>query len=195
MILDIFKHRYKGNIVMKATPDVTDLNQYLSCDSVVDYDNPEIVSLAEKIWEQADNEVDYVQHAYEFVRDNISHSADIRHNQVTCSASEVLEAGHGICFAKSNLLAALLRCKGIPAGFCYQKLILDDEEANYLIYHGLNGVYIEEYDRWIRLDARENKEDDFSIYPKPDENILKALRENETMHDLWENLPKELAKK
>lgn len=24
---------------MKATPDVTDLNQYLSCDSVVDYDN------------------------------------------------------------------------------------------------------------------------------------------------------------
>ena len=39
------------------------------------------------------------------------------------------------------------------------------------------------------------EEDDFSIYPKPDENILKALRENETMYDLWENLPKELAKK
>lgn len=207
------------DIDMKVKPSVIDLNQYVSCDSVVDYNNPEIINLAEKIWKQANNGIDYVRHAYEFVRDNISHSADIHHNQVTCSASEVLEAGHGICFAKSNLLAALLRCKGIPAGFCYQKLILDDEDANYLIYHGLNGVYIEECDRWIRLDARGNKEgvdaqfslmdeklafpireelgeeDDFSIYPKPDENILKALRENETMYDLWENLPKELAKK
>lgn len=42
---------------------------------------------------------------------------------------------HGICFAKSHLLAALLRCKSIPAGFCYQKLILDDETAPVLIYH------------------------------------------------------------
>lgn len=202
---------------MKVTPSVMDFKQYLVCDSVVNYDNSEIMSLAGKIWEQADDAVDYVRRSYEFVRDNISHSADIRHNQVTCTASEVLEAGHGICFAKSNLLAALLRCKGIPAGFCYQKLILDDENAKYLIFHGLNGVYIEEYDKWIRLDARGNKEgvnaefsldteklafpirkelgeeDSYIVYPKPDENILKALRENHTMYELWGNLPKELA--
>lgn len=77
---------------------------------------------------------------------------------LTCTASEVLSAGHGICFAKSHLLAAILRCKSVPAGFCYQKLILDDETAPVLIYHGLNGVYIKEYQKWIRLDARGNKE-------------------------------------
>ena len=65
--------------------------------------------------------------AYEYVRDNNSLSADINEDVLTCTASEVLEVGHGICFAKSHLLAALLRAKSIPTGFCYQKLILDDE--------------------------------------------------------------------
>ena len=70
----------------------------------------------------------------------------LKHEDViTCTASEVLKAGHGICFPKSHLLAALLRCKSVPAGFCYQKLILDDETAPILIYHGLNGVYVKEY--------------------------------------------------
>lgn len=48
-------------------------------------------------------------------------------------------------------------CKAIPTGFCYQKFILDDEAASRLIYHGLNGVYIQDYKKWIRLDARGNK--------------------------------------
>jgi len=69
--------------------------------------------------------------------------SNINEDIITCAASEVLKAGHGICFAKSHLLAALLRCKSIPTGFCYQKLILDDEVAPVLVYHGLNGVYME----------------------------------------------------
>ena len=67
-----------------------------------------------------ENETDYIRKAYEYVRDNISHSADAGEDEVTCSAGEVFEAGHGICFAKSHLLAALLRAKSIPAGFCFQ---------------------------------------------------------------------------
>lgn len=47
----------------------------------------------------------------EYVRDKVSHSADINEDILTCAASEVLKAGHGICFAKAHLLAALLRCK------------------------------------------------------------------------------------
>lgn len=102
-------------------------------------------------------ELEFIKAAYEFVRDNISHSADIGEDTITCAASEVLKARHGICFAKSHLLAALLRAKSVPAGFCYQKLILDDEAAPVLIYHGLNGAYIKEHKKWIRLDARGNK--------------------------------------
>lgn len=44
-----------------------------------------------------DNEVDFIKKAYEFVRDSILHSAGINEDVITCTASEVLKAGHGIC--------------------------------------------------------------------------------------------------
>ena len=192
------------------------MDEYLKKDDVVNYENVNIIQLADSLWSNADTEVEYIKKAYEFVRDNISHSADINEDMLTCFASEVLAEGHGICFAKSHLLAALLRCKSIPTGFCYQKLILDDETAPILIYHGLNGVYIKEYKMWIRLDARGNKEgvdaqfsieseqlafpiraekgeeDGFVIYPDPDIKILEKFKNNKTRTELWDDLPTEL---
>lgn len=50
----------------------------------------------------------------------IKHSWDVQDKRVTKTAAEVLEQGVGICWAKSNLLAALLRANGIPAG-CQRK--------------------------------------------------------------------------
>ena len=192
------------------------MDEYLKKDDVVNYENVNIIQLVDSLWSNADSDVEYIKKAYEFVRDNISHSADINEDMLTCSASEVLAEGHGICFAKSHLLAALLRCKSIPTGFCYQKLILDDETAPILIYHGLNGVYIKEYKMWIRLDARGNKEgvdaqfsleseqlafpiraekgeeDGFVIYPDPDIKILQKFKNNKTRTELWDDLPTEL---
>ena len=109
---------------MKLSLFTDNIDEYLKKDGVVNYENVNIIQLADLLWSNADSDVDYIKRAYEFVRDNISHSADINEDSLTCSASEVLAAGHGICFAKSHLLAALLRCKSIPTGFCYQKLIL-----------------------------------------------------------------------
>ena len=192
------------------------LDEYLKHDSVIDYDNKSITELANVLFKKADNEPEFIRKAYEFVRDNISHSADINEDVITCAASEVLKAKHGICFAKSHLLAALLRCKSVPAGFCYQKLILDDETSPVLIYHGLNGVYIKDYKKWIRLEARGNiicvnaqfsteteqlafpirsemgETDSFVIYPNPDIAVLEKLRKSKTRTELWENLPTEL---
>ena len=192
------------------------MDEYLKNDDVIDYENEAIAGLAVTLFQKADNELAFIKAAYEFVRDNISHSADINENTITCTASEVLKAGHGICFAKSHLLAALLRCKSVPTGFCYQKLILDDETAPFLIYHGLNGVYIKEYKKWIRLDARGNKSDvsaqfsikteqlayqirphmgeadSFTVYPDPDVKVLENLRSSRTRAELWDNLPAEL---
>lgn len=193
-----------------------DMDSYLETSDVVDYYHSSIKKVAEELCEKAENSVDYIRLVYEYVRDCISHSADIKEDVITCAASEVLAAGHGICFAKAHLLAALLRCKGIPAGFCYQKLILDDDAAPELIYHGLNGVYIEELGKWIRLDARGNKEgvdaqfsleteqlafpirmekgeeDESVIYPSPDKNVLISMKNSKTRSELWENLPTEL---
>lgn len=192
------------------------MDEYLKHDSVIDYDNKAIIELADMLFKKSDNDLDFIRKAYEFVRDNISHSADINADIITCAASEVLKAGHGICFAKSHLLAALLRCKVIPTGFCYQKLILDDEAAPVLIYHGLNGVYIKDYEKWIRLDARGNKAgvnaqfsieteqlafpirlemgevDCFVVYPNSDIKILEKMKKSKTRTELWKNLPTEL---
>lgn len=201
---------------MNITPSADNIEEYLKQDDVIDYKNYAITHLADLLFQRAHSEIEFIKTAYEFVRDKISHSADINEDIITCSASEVLKAGHGICFAKSHLLAALLRCKAVPTGFCYQKLILDDETAPVLIYHGLNGAYIKEYKKWIRLDARGNKdvvnaqfsldeeylafpvrpekgeEDCFTVYPDPDELILGKLRNNKTRTELWNNLPTEL---
>ncbi|MDE6663918.1 MAG: transglutaminase-like domain-containing protein [Lachnospiraceae bacterium] len=192
------------------------IDEYLKHDDVIDYENEAIAQLADTLFQKASNEQEFIKLTYEFVRDKISHSADINEDTITCTASEVLKAGHGICFAKSHLLAALLRCKSVPTGFCYQKLILDDETAPVLIYHGLNGVYIKDCQKWIRLDARGNKpgvnaqfsveteqlafpvrpemgeEDNFIIYPDPDIKVLEKLRKSKTRTELWDNLPIEL---
>lgn len=192
------------------------IDEYLKYDNVIDYKNGAITALADKLFKNTNNEFDFIKAAYEFVRDNISHSADIDEDTITCTASEVLKAGHGICFAKSHLLAALLRCKSVPSGFCYQKIILDDETAPVLVYHGLNGVYIKDYQKWIRLDARGNKngvnaqfsleteqlaypirpkmgeEDNLIVYPDPDIKIVEKLRKIKTRTKLWDNLPNEL---
>lgn len=201
---------------MDVRPSVNSINEYLKEDDVIDFKHEAITQLAEQLCQKTNSETEYIRAAYEYVRDHISHSADINEDMITCTASEVLQAGHGICFAKSHLLAALLRCKAVPAGFCYQKLILDDETAPVLIYHGINGVYLKEYEKWIRLDARGNKEgvnaqfaieqeqlafpvrpekgekDSFTVYPIPDSKVLEKLRNNKTRTALWDDLPNEL---
>jgi len=194
-----------------------DINKYLENDNVIDYENENIQNLADTLYQKSKDEVSFIKSAYEYVRDNISYSADIDNDKITCSASEVLKEGHGICFSKSHLMAALLRAKSIPAGFCYQKLTFDINKTSELVYHGLNGVYIKEYKKWIRLDARGNKDginaqfsldseqlaysinteigerDGGIVYPAPDKNIIENLKINKTRTKLFNNLPKELA--
>ncbi|MDD5935193.1 MAG: transglutaminase-like domain-containing protein [Clostridiales bacterium] len=201
---------------MDIKPYIKNINSYLVCDGVIDFRNENITQLADTLYQKAENELDFIKTAYEFVRDHISHSADINEDELTHIASDVLKKGHGICFSKSHLLAAVLRSKSIPTGFCYQKLILDDETAPILIYHGLNGVYLREYNKWIRLDPRGNKKgvnaqfsietehlafpvrpemgetENFIVYPDPDIYVLNTLRENRTRTELWNNLPTKL---
>ena len=197
-------------------PSTDNLYEYLKEDIIIDFNDSIIRNTADLLYEKAENKTQYIMLAFEFVRDRIPHSADIDADEVTITASEVLKVGHGICFAKSHLLAALLRSKGIPAGFCYQKLILDDDTAPYLICHGLNGVYIEKLNKWIRLDARGNKgginavfstdkehlafpirsvlgeRDGANVYSSPDPKIIHQMKKYKSRRELWTDLPQEL---
>lgn len=123
----------------------------------IDYSNPIITKQINLLKEKSTSNIDYIKNAYEFVRDKISHSWDVKTNLVSKNASEVLINKTGICWTKSCLLAALLRGNGIPSGISYQKLTRADDASDGYIIHALNTVYIRDLDKWIRLDARGNK--------------------------------------
>ncbi len=106
---------------------------------------------------------------FEFVRDEIKHSRDYQLNPVTCKASDVLKYGTGFCYAKSHLLAALLRANNIPAGLCYQRLTVSDDKPPFCL-HGLNAVYLEKYG-WHRVDARGNKSEVQAEFTPPIEKL------------------------
>jgi transglutaminase-like putative cysteine protease len=196
-----------------------DFISYLKTDDVIDFGNnisPAITNLSYYIITHSTDEIDYIKNAYEYVRDNIYHSADINGKAVTYKASDVLKAKEGICFAKSHLLAAILRCNKIPTGFCYQKVMLNDTTASYVVLHGLNAVYVENIQKWVRLDARGNKnninaqfsldeeklafpirtqlgeEDIPIIFAEPDKNVVNILKNSLTVDELWKNLPTSL---
>lgn len=143
------------------------IQDYLKISDIIDYDHKLIVNKCLELKEGTEDEINLIKRVYEFVRDEIQHSGDIGEMRVTCKASEVLEFGHGICCAKSHLLAAMLRFFGIPSGFCYQKLCSGQEGIDRKVLHGLNAVYLKDLNKWVRLDARGNKQGvdaQFSIY-------------------------------
>ncbi|GIP37751.1 hypothetical protein J31TS4_10310 [Paenibacillus sp. J31TS4] len=96
---------------------------------------------------------------------------------MTRTASEVLRHREGICYAKSNLLAALLRASGIPAGFCYQRLTIGETPETGYCIHALNAVYVPEAGRWVRLDARGNKPGVAAEFSLGEERLAFPVRE------------------
>ncbi|MBQ4536952.1 MAG: GNAT family N-acetyltransferase [Lachnospiraceae bacterium] len=133
------------------------IEEYLSVSKYIDWNEESILSKADEFKRKIPDEIALIKAIYEFVRDEIKHSWDVQDKRVTKSATEVLEQGVGICWAKANLLAALLRACGIPTGICYQRLTLGDVPETGFCIHALNAVYIKSLNRWIRLDARGNK--------------------------------------
>ena len=99
------------------------LQKYLAISEYIDRDHPSVAAKAAELAGTRRGEIEVARRCFEFVRDHIQHSVDFRRNPVTCKASDVLLHGTGYCYAKSHLLAALLRANGIPAGLCYQRLV------------------------------------------------------------------------
>jgi hypothetical protein len=114
-------------------------------------------STAKDLLDQAARPEDRLRAIFEFVRDEIDHSTDVETETQTCRASEVLEKGTGLCYAKSHLLAGLTRFAGFPTGFCYVRTV-DEKRAGKFVLHGFNAVYWALDASWLYLDARGNNE-------------------------------------
>lgn len=138
-------------------PDESSPNGYLEDTSLIDWQTPAVLEKARAVAGPHEGDVARARALFEWVRDEIPHSFDIETDVLTCNAGQVLREGTGLCYAKSHLLAALLRANGIPAGFGYQRLRRDPPAQGYVL-HGWNGVYLGSLDRWVALDPRGDNE-------------------------------------
>ena len=161
------------------------MHNYLKADDIIDHDHAEVTALAKKLSAGLEDDTAIAKQCFEYVRDEIRHSGDHKDDITTCKASEVLAYGTGWCYAKSHLLAALLRANGIPAGFCYQRLSCSEYRPDIYCLHGLNWVYLKAYG-WYRVDARGNKAGVDAQFDPPHERLAFLLGEHE--FDLNENL-------
>ena len=166
------------------------MKEYLKSSKYIYREKPKIKELAKYLSSDLSSEEDIVKNCFEWVRDNIKHSSDYKLNPVTCKASEVLIHETGYCYAKSHLLAALLRANKIPAGLCYQRLSIEDDGAPYCL-HGLNAVYLKKYG-WYRIDPRGNKKEVNAQFMPPKEKLAFPinLKEEANLPEIWsEPLP------
>ena len=188
----------------------SEFSQYLESSEYIDWTNAHVLTKAKMLSNGLTSDEHIARACFHFVRDEINHSWDYQQNPVTIRASEVLEHGTGYCYAKSHLLAALLRDNDIPAALCYQRLTIENGQPPFCL-HGLNAVYLERYG-WYRLDPRGNKPgidaefcppreklafspdlegeiDGVERYREPLGIVIKALRNAGNCQDMAENLP------
>lgn len=187
------------------------MDKFLEATVYVDYHADSIQNKALELFSEDMTDEQKARIAYEFVRDEIPHSFDCNATVITAKASDVLRYKTGICHAKSNLLAALLRSQGIPTGFCFQHITLAEDDSLGYAVHAYNAVYIN--GKWIKLDARGNKEgrnaqfsleepilaypnreeyDEYywkGIYASPQLAAMKMLEAAHTLQDIIENIP------
>ena len=144
------------------------MNKYLASSKYIDWETPNVLAQAKELASGVSDPEEVSRRCFEFVRDEIRHSWDYKQNPVTCVASDVLKYRTGYCYAKSHLLAALLRANKISAGLCYQRLTVT--EIPPFCLHGLNAIYLENYG-WYRIDARGNKHGILTEFCPPVERL------------------------
>lgn len=187
-----------------------DMAPYLSSTDIIDWHHADVLAKARELAAESTDPVAIAKVCFDWVRDNVLHIGDYNIQTVACSASEVLETASGVCYAKSHLLAALLRANGIPAGFCYQRLSVDDIGPPFCL-HGLTAVWLPVFG-WYRVDPRGNNQSvhaEFAppeellcyaphlpgenelpeIWPEPLPVIIESLRTYRTKDELWAHLP------
>lgn len=165
------------------------MQKYLEETEIIDYGDKVVHNLALSLAKSCKTDTQIAKKCFEYVRDNINHSGDYKDDITTYKASDVLKHKTGWCYAKSHLLAALLRANGIPTGFTYQRLSCSEYKKDIYCLHGLNYIHLKEFG-WYRVDVRGNKEGVNAEFNPPFEQLAFEIGENE--FDLLENLAEPL---
>jgi transglutaminase-like putative cysteine protease len=163
------------------------MQEFLKETELVNFSHPEIKRVASELTKDVLTDIQTAKNCFIFVRDKIRHTGDFKDNITTLKASDVLKHRTGWCYAKSILLAALLRANNIPAGFCYQRLSCSEYVKDVYCLHGLNAIYLKEFG-WYKVDARGNKEEIDAQFTPPIEKFAFELQEHEfDLSEILEN--------
>jgi len=153
------------------------MEEFLEESFYIDYSNKDIQTLAKDLALACNSDVEIAKACFLYVRDEILHSGDYK-KDTTRTASEVLKYKTGWCYAKSLLLAALLRANNIPTALCYQRLSCSEYKKDIYCLHGLNAIYLKDFG-WFKVDARGNKKGVDAQFIPPVEKLAFELGENE----------------
>ena len=188
-----------------------DIEIFLDEDKYVDFSSAVIQNKVKSLFYGIDDDIEKAKIAYKFVRDEIPHSFDVDPDIITAKASDVLIHNNGICHAKANLLAALLRAQNIPVGFCFQRVTLSDDDSMGHCVHCFNAIFVD--NKWIKVDAsgnRNGKNAQFSlaepklafanrseydeyfwegIFAKPHLDTMLMLEKASSLQDIDDNIP------
>jgi len=162
---------------MKLQLESDRLEDYLGeIPPIIEFSTPNVKETISAIEARTDSPRERAKLAFEFARDEISHSFDTNSDVITVGAEDAIERKEGICFAKSHVLAALLRGMRIPTGFCYQRVLRKGTVESGYALHGLNAVYLEDAG-WFRVDPRGNKPGVDSQFSTDEEKLAYPIRE------------------
>src|SRR5258708_38576509 len=98
-----------------------DPGQYLAADEVINHHHPDVAALAAGLAAGCQSDVDSAREAFEFARDEITHSWDAGDRRLSVFASETLSNRTGLCYAEAHHAVAPTPAPGVPAGLCYQR--------------------------------------------------------------------------
>jgi len=159
------------------------MSPFLRSTMIVNWDHPEVLALASYLSKQSDHPLGLISRTFEWVRDRVEHSWEYQKEAVPLKASDVLMNKHGCCFAKSHLLAALLRANGISTGFAYQRVPNEWGTSNVRL-HGFNTVYVA-HSGWYDLDARGCKQGVDTFFDPPNQSLTHP--DGERLKGIWPN--------
>lgn len=152
------------------------MDRFLKTTTIIDWQDDRVLALAGELRHDLSDDISIARASFEWVRDNIEHSIDFERCEVTCRSSDVLDVGTGFCYAKSHLLAAILRANRIPTGFCYQRVSITGDGPPFCL-HGLNAVHLKEHG-WYRVDPRGNRDGIDAQFTPPVEKLAFELSLN-----------------
>jgi transglutaminase-like putative cysteine protease len=134
-----------------------DLTTYLAETAFIDYRNPEVISLAERVCAGGGSPKDRAIKLYYAVRDEIRYDPyDVRYSAEAMKASTVIRKGKGFCITKAVVLAAVGRQQGIPTrlGFADVQNHLTTARlrarmgSDIFLYHGYTEFFLDH--RWVK---------------------------------------------